>query len=601
MAVARPPVSDGRELRRRLAAVMALDAAGYSRLMGADEEGTHRRLTTILGDRVVPLIEEWGGRVFKHTGDGALVEFASAVDATGCAIAIQHMMPAHEQGNPEDKRILFRIGINLGDVIVEPEELYGDGVNIAVRLEALAEPGGILVSQLVADQVGDKRNIKFVDLGRKRLKNIQRPIRVYRVEIPEQPPAAETAARRIPAAAARNFVDRPAIAVLPFVNLGGDPAEEYFADGLTEDVITGLARLRAFPVIARNSTFVYKGKHVDARAVGQELGARYVLEGSVRRAGPRARVVAQLVEAQSNAHLFADQFDRELTDLFAVQDEITTSIVGEIEPELLRSERERVARLPPRNFDAYDCLQRGLWHHYRYTRDDSLKAVQWYLKSVEIDPNYSAPCAAMSLTLVNAIWSGWIEGGTPSLKDALRYAENAVHLDTRDPQAHFALAVASYHSGKVPQGLSEIKEALRLNPSHAAAYANHAFLLNYVNRPLESLQSVATAFRLSPHDTRRFIWFPALAGAHYLAGQFDKAVETGLEGLRLNPDYLHSVPYIMAALGRLGRQSEAETYLPLLRRMDNCLGDTETRLGRLYVDHAALQNILEGLRAAGFV
>lgn len=587
-----------RKLRRRLAAVMALDAVGYSRLMGADEEGTHRRLTTIFRDRVEPLIKEWGGRVFKRTGDGALVEFASAVDATGCAIAIQHMMPAHEQDRPEDKRIRLRIGINLGDVIAEPGELYGDGVNIAVRLEALAEPGGILVSQLMADQVGDKRGIRFVDLGRKRLKNIQRPVRVCRVEMPERPPAAETARRT--SALARAFTDRPAIAVLPFINLGGDPTEEYFADGLTEDVITGLARLRAFPVIARNSTFVYKGKHVDARAVGQELGARYVLEGSVRRSGPRARVVAQLVEAQSNSHLFADQFDRELTELFAVQDEITTSIVGEIEPELLRSERERVARLPPRNFDAYDCLQRGLWHHYRYTRDDGRKAVQWYLKSIDIDPNYAPPCAAMSLTLINAIWSGWIEGGTPSLADALRYAEDAVHLDTRDPQAHFALSVASYHSGKVAQGLLEIKEALRLNPSHAAAYANQAFLLNYVNRPLESLLSVTTAFRLSPHDTRRFIWFPALAGAHYLAGQFDRAVEAGQEGLRLKADYLHSVPYIVAALGQLGRIAEAQRYLPLLRQMDQRLGHTEARLGRLYVDRDALKLILAGLQKAGF-
>lgn len=593
-------MSASRGLKRRLAAVMALDAAGYSRLMGADEEGTHRRLTAMLRDHIDPLIVDWGGRVFKHTGDGALVEFASAVDATGCAISIQQMMRTVERESPEEKRIRFRIGINLGDVIVEPDELYGDGVNIAVRLQTLAQPGGILVSQALAHQVGDKRGIKFVRLGPRRLKNIERPVRVYRVEVPDQVAPRDAAATPSAPTLARAFIDRPAIAVLPFNNLGGDPAEDYFVDGLTEDLMTGLARLRVFPVIARNSTFVYKGKPVDVRAVGHELGARYVLEGSVRRFGPRARVVAQLIEAPSNAHLFAEQFDRELTDLFTVQDEITTSIVGELEPELLRSERERVARLPPQSFDAYDCLQRGLWHHYRYTREDSQSALEWYLRSIDIDPDYAAPCAAMSLTLVNARWSGWIEGGVRGLPDALRYAERATQLDPRDPQAHFALGVASYHSGKVADGLSAIKEAIRLNPSHAAAYANQAFLLNYFNRPEESLRSAATAFRLSPHDRRRFIWFPALAGAHYLAGHFQEAVEAGQEGLRLKPDYPHSVPYVVAALGQLERRAEAETYLPLLRRIDRSLGDTEARLGRLYVDRDALQLILDGLRKAGF-
>ncbi|HEX9462646.1 MAG TPA: adenylate/guanylate cyclase domain-containing protein [Alphaproteobacteria bacterium] len=588
----------GKNLKRRLAAVMAVDAVGYSRLMGVDEEGTHRRLKSILRDILLPFVAQHGGRVFKSTGDGALAEFTSAVDATECAIQIQRTVQTHEKARSAKERVQFRIGINVGDVIVEPDELYGDDVNIAVRLEGLADPGAIFVSQVVADQVGDRRGAKFTEIGVRKLKNIKRPIRVYRLEIPEGPAAVEPLIR-MPTSSivVQRTVDRPAIAVLPFANMSGDPAEDYFADGLSEDIITKLARWRTLPVIARNSTFTYKGKHVDVRAVGQELRARYVLEGSVRRSGSRVRIAAQLIEADSNAHLFAEHYDRELTDLFAVQDEITTSIVGEVEPELLRSERDRIASSPQEKLDAYDCYQRGLWHHYRYTNEDGSHAQRFFLKALELDPDYAQAAAALGITLVHSTLSGWTDATRATLVEASRFAERAMRLDPRDPQSHFAFGLVNYHLGQVKPALVAMREAIRLNPSYAAAYANQAFLLNYLNRPQESLQSTATAFRLSPHDVRRFIWHTALAGAHYLSGEFEEAVEVGLGGLRLKADFLPPLTYVVAALGQMGRRAEAEIYLPRLRQLHGA--GSEAYLRRWFVDETAMNFVLDGLRKAG--
>jgi len=594
-------MTDTPTVTRRLAAVMALDAVGYSRLMGVDEEGTHERLMSLLRNLLVPLIIECNGRVFKNTGDGALVEFASAVDATVCAIRIQQTMRAHEQDKSSASRVEYRIGVNLGDVIAEPDELYGDSVNVAVRLQALADPGGILVSRLVVEQVGDKRGIKFIDAGAKRLKNIKRPVRLYRVEIPEKPlPAARPVQRSFASLVDRRVIDRPAIAVMPFTNLSGDAADDYFADGLTEDIITALARLRALPVIARNSTFRYRGTPSDVRGVGRELGARYVLEGSVRRAGSRARIVAQLIEAESNTHLFAEQYDRELTDLFEVQDDLITSIVGELGPELLRQERERVASSPHENLDAYDCLQRGLWHHYRYTKEDYQKAEEYFFKALERNPNYALAAASLSISRVHAVMSNWLGEGRDALVEATTFAERAVELDARDPQCHFALGLVQYHVGQIRPALSAMKQAISLNPSHAAAYANRALLLNYVNRPEESLESVSTALRLSPHDIRRFIWITALAGGYYLSGRLEQAVEAGQSGLRLKPDYLHSLTYVVAALGQLERRPEAAAYLSMLRRIHHDAAAAEAFLERYYVDRTALTKIMEGLRKAGF-
>src|SRR5712692_6055182 len=346
---------------RRLAAVLAADVAGYSRLMGADEEGTLERLKALRRELVDPKIAEHKGRIVKTTGDGLLVEFASVVDAVRCAVAVQQAMPERNTSVGADSRIELRIGINLGDVIVEGDDLHGDGVNIAARIEALADAGGVFVSNTVHDHVRDRLPFVFEDLGEQQVKNIARPVRVYRVRnIGAKTPSA-------PAAAALALPDKPSIAVLPFANMSGDPEQEYFADGMVEEIITALSRIRWLFVIARNSSFAYKGKSPDLRQVGRELGVRYVLEGSVRKAGNRVRITGQLIDTTNGAHIWADRFDGALDDIFELQDQVASSVVGTIEPKVRQSEIERAARKPTANLTAYDLYLRALAQSYRFT------------------------------------------------------------------------------------------------------------------------------------------------------------------------------------------------------------------------------------------
>jgi adenylate cyclase len=581
---------------RRLAAVLVLDVAGYSRLMGSDEEGTHARVGGALRDVAAPLIGEHRGRIFKRTGDGLLAEFSSVIDAARCAIAIQDAMAEPPAEDDASSPIRFRIGLNLGDVIVDPPEIYGDGVNIAVCLEALAQPGGICVSQTVADQVGDKLRTRFIGLGEQNLKDISRPVRVFRMV-----PADEDAPRgkQRETTAAPGLEDRPAIAVLPFVNRSGDSDQEYFADGLTEDIIAALASWRGFPVIARNSMFTYKGRAVDIRTVGRETGAHYVVEGTLRRQGARLRISVSLSNVETSHCVFAERYDRDVTDIFAVQDEISMSIVGELEPELLRAEGDRAARAP-QLFSAYDFLQRGLWHHYRYTDEDSISAQDFFRKSLEADPGYAEATAALAIALVHRVFHGWETETAKALKEALALGQRAVSLDRRSPQAHYALALGYFHTGSTAMAMREMEEVIRLHPSHAAAWANLGNLCNYVNQPERATRSVLTALRLSPSDPRQFIWLTALAGGYYLSGLYSQAIEAGRRGYAMKPDFVAPLRYVVASLGQEGRRTEAGELLPALRRADSDLAATEAYLRKYYADDAALQLILAGLRKAGF-
>ncbi|HEX2113621.1 MAG TPA: adenylate/guanylate cyclase domain-containing protein [Alphaproteobacteria bacterium] len=588
-------------MKRRLAAVLALDTVGYSRLMGADEEGTHARVMSALRGVAEPRIRDCDGRIIKHTGDGLLVEFASVVEAVRCAVAIQREMRARGSGDEPGRRVDFRIGINVGDVLVEPDEIYGDGVNIAVRLESLAEPGGICVSHVVADQIEGKIEIEFVDAGEQALKNIARPVRVLHVKLPDGgavPLAARGAGAAIPSTVP-GFRGRPAIAVLPFANMSGDPEQEYFADGLTEDIITALAGWRSFPVIARNSVFTYKGRNVDIRTVGRELGAQYVLEGSVRRQANRFRITGQLIEAETNLHVFADRYDREITDVFAVQDEITTSIVGALEPELLRVESDRAASAP-QLFSAYDYLQRGLWHHYRYTAEDNVSAQDYFRKALELDPSYSQAAAALSVTLIHSMVHRWQKENRAIYDEAIAFSKRAVSLDPRSPHARYALALSYFHTGEIFVAIREMEEVIRLHPSHAVARANLGNLYNYVNQPDRAREAVLLALRLSPNDPRKFIWMPALAGSLYLLSRYEESIEAGRQGHSMKPDYVASLRYVAASLGQLGRASEAAPYVEILRRSDVDISSLRSYLARYYVDTAALEHIIDGLRKAGF-
>src|SRR5438105_13310774 len=371
---------------RRLAAILATDVAGYSRLIGIDEEGTLDRLKAIRAELIDPMINEHRGRIVKTTGDGLLVEFGSVVDALRCATEWQRAMPHRHTGTPVDDRIEFRIGINVGDVVVEDSDIFGDGVNVAARLEALAKPGGICVSRVVRDQVRDKLEVEFNDRGEQRVKNIARPIRVFDVRIADAPATLTSA---VPERTTLALPDKPSIAVLSFQNMSGDPEQEYFADGMVEDIITALSRIRWLFVIARNSSFTYKGQAVDVKRVGRELGVRYVLEGSVRKAGGRVRITAQLIDAETGAHLWADRFDGSLEDVFELQDQVAASVAGIIEPNLEAAEIERARLKGPDSLDSYDLYLRALPEAREMTAESNARALGLLRRSIELSPGYA--------------------------------------------------------------------------------------------------------------------------------------------------------------------------------------------------------------------
>src|SRR5215831_8193826 len=373
---------------RRLAAILAADVAGYSRLMGADEEGTHERLKTLLRQLVDPKVKEHRGRIVKNTGDGMLVEFGSIVDAVRCAAEIQQAMRDCNTDIPEDKRISFRMGINLGDAIVEPDDIFGDGVNIAARLEALAEPGGICISRTVHDHIGERLPYSFEDIGEQLVKNIARPVHVYRIRLGANAKAVATGAPGTAPQSALPLPNKPSIAVLPFANMSGDPEQEYFADGMVDEIITALSRIRWLFVIARNSSFVYKGQAIDVKQVGRELGVRYALEGSVRKAGGRVRITAQLIEAATGSHLWADRFDGLLEDVFDLQDKVASSVAGVIEPTLRALEIGRVRRKRPESLDAYDLVLRALPHVYTVMPEEAQKAIPLLQRALAVEPDY---------------------------------------------------------------------------------------------------------------------------------------------------------------------------------------------------------------------
>jgi len=383
----------GERVQRRLAAILAADVVGYSRMMEIDEEGTRARLRKVQAELIAPQIAADGGRIVKTIGDGILAEFSSAVDAVRNALAIQAAMADHNAALPEDRRLVFRVGINVGDVIIEDDDIHGDGVNVAARMEELCRPGEVYVSGRVFDHVSGRLDAEFENLGEHRVKNIRRPIEAYRVKKPSAPRDHNSAFDN-----ALPLPDKPSIAVLPFVNMGGNPDDDFLGDGLAEDIITGLSRIRSFFVIARNSTFRYKGASPDIRKVSSDLGVRYVVEGSVRRAGSRIRVTAQLVDGQNGNHLWADRLDRDIDDIFAVQDEITGTVVAQLEPELSRAEYERVRLLPPDNLDAWELYHRGMAHYQRWTEQDNREARRLFELAVGRDANFAAAHAGIAWT-----------------------------------------------------------------------------------------------------------------------------------------------------------------------------------------------------------
>ena len=483
--------------------------------MGEDEAGTRARFNAHLQDLIEPAIASRRGRIVKTTGDALLVEVASVVDAVQCAVGLQKGMAERNDDEPDHRRIDFRIGVNLGDVIIEGDDIHGDGVNVAARLEGLAEPGGICISAKVYEEVANKLDVAFEELGAQELKNISTPVRAFRMVLDRVSAAPSSAPLALP--------DKPSIAVLPFDNLSGDPEQEYFADGLTEDIITGLSKFHWFFVIARNSSFTYKGRAVDVKQVSIELGVQYVLEGSVRKAGNRIRISAQLIDALTGRHIWAERYDRDLEDIFAVQDELTEAIVGAVAPSFVSAEAKRVERKPPENFDVWDYSMRGNWHLSRRGKDDVLEARRLFETGLELDPNSTMALSGLALTLGWAINFGWVDDLDEARAVGHAAARKAVNLDENDALALVGLAIISFYMHQLYEAAAACRRALEHNPNLALAEGWLAAILGWRGDYDEALQHAERATRLSPRDTFAIGSF-AYAGAEFGAGHYEQSV-----------------------------------------------------------------------------
>ena len=590
--------------RRKLIAVVYADMVGYSRLIGLDDAGTLSRLKALRADLIDPAIEKHGGRVVQTGGTSLLIVFDSIDGAMRCAVKVQQQVPVLDGDQPPDRVMRFRIGIDIGDAIADGTDLHGDTVNVAARLQAECSPGGVCVSRSVRDHVHGQLDLAFEELGLLHLKNIARPVEAFVLR-----PAAchdqfrrkadDTATTQSTLLAA-GFGERPAIAVLPFKHRSGDPDQELFADAITEDVITALARWRHFPVIARNSVFTCKGRDVDLRSVSLQLGARYIVEGSLRKTGSRIRMSVQAIDVETMDSLLADQYEYGVDELFAAQEEIVRTIVGTIAPEVVRHEQARAVRVPPQSGGAYELYQRGMWHHYRYTREDNEKAREHFLRALEFDPNYAHASAGMAITLWNAAHAGWATDRKQFYDQAIRHARSAIQSDSRDPMAHYALGGTLLNAGFPHDGVPHLREAIELDPSHSGAHAHLAFALNFLDRPREALPEIQLALRLCPHEPRRFLWLPALAISHYLSGRYREALAACQAALVAKPDYPVAIRYLVATLGQLGRLQEARGVLPLMSKLDGDLAGSRAYIQRIFVP-SATSRIVEGLQKAGLV
>lgn len=541
-------------VERRLAAILAADVAGYSRLMGVDEEGTLAALKACRRELIDPKITEHRGRIVKTTGDGVLVEFASTVDAVRCGLDIQRAMPARNADLPPDKKIEFRIGINVGDIIVEGDDIFGDGVNVAARLESISQPGGICISDVVHQQVTGRLDAKFIDVGEQSLKNISRPVHVYRLEL-------ALAVESTPPPPILALPDKPSIAVLAFENMSGDPDQEYFSDGITEDIITGLSQNHGIFVIARNSSYTYKGQSVDVSRIGRELGVRYVLEGSVRRAGERVRITAQLTEAEGRAHIWASRYDRELTDIFAVQDEITRSIVATVAPEMVEAEMRRVRRKEPQMLGAWECAMRAQWHLARLTREDLVEAHRLAAQATALDPGASLGFNVDAFTHIHEVTNGWSNSVMQSVLAAHQAATKAAALDSRDAASQTALGACEVLMRRTDDAIARLKTAIDLNPNLTWAHGNLGLALASSGRGDEAVAPLSEALRLSPRDQFNWLWHYLMGFALFVAGRYEEALAWADTSLRENSGVPGAYRVRAVCLSQLGRIDEAKAAL----------------------------------------
>ena len=606
---------------------MSADVVGYSRLMGEDETGTLAALKAHRKELIDPKVAEHNGRIVKLMGDGALVEFPSVVKAMQCAVEIQRGMAERNAAAADDRRIAFRIGINVGDIIIDGEDIYGDGVNVAARLEALAEPGGICISRTTRDQVRDRLDIALDDMGEVEVKNIARPIHVFRVQMGDAarpPPIAKAVATgrtwKRPAAAAAlvvlvaaagtvgwmrpwqsEVVPAPStgqigIAVLPFDNMSGDPAQDYFSDGITEDLITDLSRISGLFVIARSTMFTYKGQVVRVRQVGQELGVQYVLEGSVRRAGDRVRVNAQLIDAATGHHLWAERFDRELTGVFALQDEVTQKIVAALAVKLTTQEADRLSRAAEANPEAYDLLLRGLARLRRYTPETNAEAREFFERAIAQNPEYARAYADIAYSLSLDVLFGFSKAPEEDLRRALQMNQTAVELDDGNPQVHFSRSNVFRADRRLDDAIAAARKAIALDPNYADAYGALAITLNYAGRPEEGIEAVRKSMRLNPRHSFFQVWI--LAQGNYVLGNYEAAVRELQKVVESNSEFLHGHKLLAAAYGQIGRIEDAEWEAGEVLTLQPDFSLKAERARAAYIN-PGLDRYIDGLRKAG--
>jgi TolB-like protein/class 3 adenylate cyclase len=592
-------------VQRKLAAILSADVQGYSRLMGADEEGTLYALTACRAV-IDPLIHQSRGRIVGTAGDSVLAEFASVVDAVRCAVEIQQQLRAKNAALPDVQRMEFRIGINLGDVMVEGEQIYGDGVNIAARLESLAEAGGICLSGTVYDQVETKLALNYEYLGEQKVKNIARPVRVYRVRLEGPSPPVEQASS-LPAARMAALLegqgsvlplpDKPSIAVLPFANMSSDPEQEYFSDGITEDLITDLSRLSGLFVIARNSTFTYKGKAVKVEEVGRELGVQYVLEGSVRKAGSRVRITAQLVDALTSHHLWAERYDREMTDIFALQDEIRRKIVAHLAVRLTVEEQESLGSRYATTPEAYDYFLRG-WRYWLHgTKETNVQARQMFEKALKLDPSYAEAYAGLGHTYHWAWWTQW-DPDPRNLEQAFVMAQKARTLDESSAIAHLLLVSLYLLKGRHEQALAEARQIIALVPNWAIGYEALGRTLNFVGQPEEALTWVEQAMRLDPRSFRpQYLW--TLGQTYRLMERYEEAITAQKKALDLFPNHLPSHVHLASIYSELGLEKETQAEAAEILRLSPGFSIKGISQRLPYKDPQVLDRFLAALRKAG--
>jgi adenylate cyclase len=586
-------------LNRRLAAIVAADVVGYSRLMEADEAGTLSRLKALRGEVFDPTTERYGGRIFKNTGDGALAEFPSSVDAVQCMVDIQRELGARNAGMPEDQRFVLRVGISLGDVIVEGDDLYGNGVNVAARMETLSETGGICISGNVHEHVAGSIDLHFEDLGPQTVKNLDRPVPAFRLHLNAEGSTGVIAAQSNAETAPLALPEKPSIAVLPFQNMSGDAEQEFFADGMAEDIITTLSHFRSLFVIARNSTFAYKGQSPDLRELSRDLGVRYVLEGSVRKGGSRIRVTAQLIEGTTGNHIWAKRYDRELDDIFDLQDEMTQAIVSAIGPEIDQAERERAQRLPPENLDTWEAYQRGLWHLYRFNAEDNVEAQSYFRRAIAAAANFAPSQSGLTHALYYSFMHGYAEDREALLHEARASGRAAIAIDGKDADAHFALGRILYLQHDLDASINAFEAAISHNPNFAHAYMGLGLAQAFGGQFEPGLTNCDIAIRLSPHDPLMWLFLTIRGLVLICIGRDDEAKETMLQATR-EPTVPWTVHFMHAtALARGGETENAKTAFGNALRIKPDLRSGQIHEFFPFRDSSHLDIFLDGARKAG--